>query len=111
MPDNNAIFNFSRSEKESINQLVKSGVLTKEKAELLVGLTRSALAILAREGVSDLREKEQDIIANAVLKKIHDIHKAFGNWKTITVAVTLHGRLIRLVFDPLRLQQPEKTRH
>ncbi len=74
-------------------------------------MTRSALAVLAREGVSDLREEEQDIIANAVLNKIHDIQKAFRHWKTITVAVTLHGRLIRLVFDPLRLQQPEKTPH
>ncbi len=38
MPNNNAIFNFSRSEKETINHLVESGVLTKDKAELLVGL-------------------------------------------------------------------------
>lgn len=104
-------FDFSGAEVETINHLVDSGVLTREKAELLVGLTRSALAVLVRDGITDLGEKEQDAIANAVLNKIHEIHNAFLSWKTIIVTVTLHGRLIRLVFDPLKLRQPKLTIH
>ena len=111
MADHNVEFSFSRAEQDTVDDLVNSGVLSREKAELLVGLTRSALAVLVRGGVGDLGEKEQDAIADAVLRKIHEIHSAFRQWKTIIVTVSLHGRLIRLVFDPLKLQQPKPTIH
>ncbi len=111
MSDSNVTFDFTGAEEETIRQLVDAGVLTVEKAELLVGLTRSALAVLLRDGISDLGDREQDAIADAILNKIHEIHRAFRDWKTILVSVSLHGRLIRLVFDPLKLQQPARTIH